>query len=63
MKIRYRFTGRHGGRYYWQTALPVSPGDSRYEQISCPVDWFWQPPADVCGHELPADQHRPCSAG
>jgi hypothetical protein len=38
---RYKFTGRAGGRYYWQSVLPVSPGDSRYEQFSCPVAWFW----------------------
>jgi hypothetical protein len=39
---RYRFTGQAGGWYYWQSVLPVSPGDSRYEQFRCPVDWFWR---------------------
>jgi hypothetical protein len=38
MKRRYRFTGRAGGRYYWESVLPV---DSRHEQVSCPVAWFW----------------------
>jgi hypothetical protein len=48
-KRRYRFRGRSGGTYYWDGVLPVSPGDSRHEQVSCPVAWFWgrQPAADV----------------
>lgn len=41
MKQRYRFTGRAGNLYYWESVLPVSPGDSRHEQICCLVSWFW----------------------
>ncbi len=37
---RYRFTGRWGDRYYWERRIP---GDSRVEQISCSVEWFWGP--------------------
>jgi hypothetical protein len=40
-RTRYRFTGQAGGTYYWQSVLPVAPGDSRHEQVSCPADWFW----------------------
>ena len=40
-RVRYLFQYRSGGRYYWMTARPVSPGESRYEQVSCPVAWFW----------------------
>lgn len=39
-KVRYKFLYRWNGRYYWQSVLPV-PGDSRYDQVSCDVDWFW----------------------
>lgn len=44
---RYRFVGRgpavYGGpdRYHWERNIP---GDSRVEQVSCPVDWFWRAP-------------------
>jgi hypothetical protein len=38
-KPRYRFLQRAGDRYYWQSN-PI-PGDSRVEQISCRVEWFW----------------------
>jgi hypothetical protein len=40
-KQRYRFTGRSGDTYYWQSVLPVSHRDSRHEQLSCSVEWFW----------------------
>jgi hypothetical protein len=40
-RTRYRFAGQAGGIYYWQSVLPIGPGDSRYEQISCRADWFW----------------------
>lgn len=39
--VRYRFLYRAGGRYYWESVLPVSAGDSRHERVSCPVEWFW----------------------
>jgi hypothetical protein len=39
-RTRFRFSHRAGGFYYWISELPL-PGDSRYEQIVCPVDWFW----------------------
>jgi hypothetical protein len=41
MRTRYRFSRQAGGRYYWHSVLPISPGDSRHEQVSCPVRWFW----------------------
>jgi hypothetical protein len=44
MRQRYRFLGRiigrEGDRYIWESVLPI-PGDSRHEQIMCPVEWFW----------------------
>jgi hypothetical protein len=41
----FKFIGRHtspDGRdwYTWESILPLV-GDSRHEQITCPVDWFW----------------------
>lgn len=36
-KPRYRFVGSGGGRYYWEGPRI----DSRVEQVSCPVEWFW----------------------
>lgn len=39
---RYRFVERrphpNGDRYAWQRPVP---GDSRAEEITCRVDWFW----------------------
>ena len=36
----FRFVGRTGDglRYIWQRSMP---GDSRVEQITCGVEWFW----------------------
>ena len=39
--MRYRFLHQAGGRYYWESVRPVSPGDSRHEQVSCDVGLFW----------------------
>lgn len=39
MTTQYRFLHRgRNNRYYWQSTTRV---DSRVEQISCDVDWFW----------------------
>jgi len=41
-KTRLRFVGRgDDNRYYWESVLPINPSDSRHEQFSCDVDWFW----------------------
>lgn len=40
-KVRYRFVGCWGGRYHWESVLPVSPRDSRHEHVSCRVAQFW----------------------
>ena len=39
-RIRYRFSHRSddGRTYYWYSRIP---GDSRVEQVTCSVDWFW----------------------
>lgn len=37
-KPRFRFTGRVGDRYYWESPIP---GDSRVVRYSCSVAWFW----------------------
>ena len=39
MRTRYRFIERAGDLYIWQAHLP---GDSRVDQITCSVDWFWR---------------------
>lgn len=40
--MRYRFSHRGSdGRYYWYSVQTIGPRESRYEQISCPVAWFW----------------------
>jgi hypothetical protein len=39
-RVRYRFIGRSGNRYIWQSVQRI-PGDSRVEEITCNVDWFW----------------------
>lgn len=36
---RFRFVGRFGQSYIWQR--PMYGNDSRVEQITCRVDWFW----------------------
>ncbi|MFT4471418.1 hypothetical protein ACMX2H_16060 [Arthrobacter sulfonylureivorans] len=43
--MKYRFSHRSddGRTYYWVSVLPVTPNDSRHEQVSCRVDWFWNP--------------------
>lgn len=38
---RYRFIGRSGDHYVWQSTERL-PGDSRVEEIRCRVDWFWR---------------------
>lgn len=35
---RFRFRGRVGDTYLWERAVP---GDSRTEQVTCSVAWFW----------------------
>jgi hypothetical protein len=40
MKTRYRFIGRDGQQYVWQSTRRL-PNDSRVEEIRCGVDWFW----------------------
>lgn len=42
VRTKYRFSHRSddGKFYYWISVLPL-PYDSRYEQVVCPVDWFW----------------------
>jgi hypothetical protein len=41
MKTRYKFSHRGGDKYYWISILPIAR-DSRHEQISCSVEWFWK---------------------
>lgn len=41
MKIRYKFIGRFGDRYVWESTTRL-PGDSRVAQVSCNVSWFWR---------------------
>lgn len=40
-RARYKFLYRSGAWYYWQSVLPVSPRNSRYEHVRCRVSWFW----------------------
>lgn len=51
-KTRYKFSHRAGGRYYWVAVTPASPGDSRYDHVSCKVEAFWGRPV-----EFPEDEH------
>ena len=37
---KYRFIARVGETYVWQSVRRMR-GDSRVEEIRCPVDWFW----------------------
>jgi hypothetical protein len=39
MRRRYRFVGRHNGRYHWERPAH----DGLVEQVSCSVEWFWRP--------------------
>jgi hypothetical protein len=39
-RVKYRFSHRAGDYYYWYSTLPVA--GSLYEQIICPVRWFWE---------------------
>lgn len=39
-RTRFKFLGRFGSRYVWQSITRL-PNDSRVEEISCDVDWFW----------------------
>lgn len=40
-KMRFRFSHRSpDGRYWWYSTTTL-PGDSRVEQVSCNVNWFW----------------------
>ena len=41
-KTRYRFIGRSGNQYVWQSTQRM-PGDSRFEEIRCRIDYFWNP--------------------
>lgn len=38
---QYKFLYRWEGRYYWESTTRVGVTDSRHEQFSCDVDWFW----------------------
>lgn len=38
VRTRYKFLWRGGNNYYWQATRLT---DSRVEQISCNVVWFW----------------------
>lgn len=40
MRTRYKFMGRVGKQYVWQSTTRL-PGDSRVEEIRCGVEWFW----------------------
>lgn len=43
-KVGHHYTFSHRGvddRYYWYSVLPIGPNESRHEQISCSVAWFW----------------------
>jgi hypothetical protein len=57
MKPRYRFSHRGGDRYYWYRTTPT---DSRTEQISYGVDWFWNadPKCDICSLERSHVSHH-----
>lgn len=37
---RYKFIGRDGRSYVWQSVNRI-PGDSRVEEIRCGINWFW----------------------
>lgn len=37
---RFRFVGRDGDQYVWQSVQQIR-GDSRYAEIRCGVEWFW----------------------
>lgn len=43
-RVRYRFVGRCGDLYLWESALPISPGESHHEHVRCSVEWFWNAP-------------------
>jgi hypothetical protein len=40
-RVRYRFLHQSGGRYYWESVLPVAPSESRHTLVWCDVNWFW----------------------
>jgi hypothetical protein len=40
VKTRYKFMGRDGKQYVWQSTTRL-PNDSRVEEIRCGVEWFW----------------------
>jgi hypothetical protein len=42
MRTRYRFVGRDGDTYYWESVNRIMPGDSRVQEIRCNVTWFWR---------------------
>ena len=44
-RTQYRFIGRVGDHYVWQSTNRM-PGDSRVEEIRCGVDWFWNVPKE-----------------
>lgn len=49
-RTRYKFMGRIGSRYVWHSILRL-PGDSRIEEFSCGVDWFWRETPHPCGDD------------
>ena len=51
MKTRYKFIGRDGGQYVWQSTTRL-PGDSRVEEIRCGVGYFWQSCGQPYGRAL-----------
>lgn len=49
MKLKYRFSHQAGGYYHWVLVRLVSPGDSRYDHITCRVGAFWGIPGLIYG--------------
>jgi hypothetical protein len=37
-RTRYKFLGREGNRYVWESTRRI---DSRVERITCNIYWFW----------------------
>lgn len=59
-RTAYKYEGRRGARYYWVSVLPVSPGDSRYDHVSCDVNVFWGRKRTIHGTcEYEAWNHEP----
>lgn len=39
-RTRYKFVGRAGDTYIWQSTRRL-PGESRVEEVRVNVHWFW----------------------